>query len=206
MFALTVDQVDSRHDDDRVEAALRRVAGSLGNDAILAPERTAGDEFQLLLRDARTTLDVVLDLTRLGEWSVGLGIGDVEEPLPSSTRAARGTAFFAARDAVERAKTVLEHVAVEVAPGRRLGTADVEPLVALAVRARARRSHEGWELADLLRAGHSRVDAAGILGITPQAVAKRYVSAELRTEEAVHAALVRLLTDADTDTETDPAA
>ncbi|MBF4614997.1 DNA-binding protein [Curtobacterium sp. VKM Ac-1376] len=196
MYALTVDQVDSRHDDDRVEAALRRVADAIGSRAVLAPERTAGDEFQLLLDDAGVALDVLLDLTRQGEWSVGLGVGAVDEPLPTSTRAARGAAFLSAREAVERAKTVPEHVAVEIAPDRRLRTADVEPLVAQAVRARARRSDEGWELADLLRAGHSRVDAAGILGITPQAVAKRYGTAELRTDDAVRAALVRLLTEA----------
>ncbi|MBT1683436.1 DNA-binding protein [Curtobacterium flaccumfaciens] len=197
MFALTVDQVDSRHADDRVEAALGQVATIIGDRAILAPERTAGDEFQLLLNDADLALDVILDLTRRGEWSVGLGVGAVDEPLPTSTRAARGEAFLSARDAVERAKTVPEHVAVEVAEDRRLRSSDVDPLVAQAVRTRARRSDEGWELADLLRAGHSRVDAARILGITPQAVAKRFGAAELRSDDAVRAALVRLLTEAD---------
>ncbi|SDQ99746.1 hypothetical protein SAMN02800687_3225 [Curtobacterium sp. UNCCL20] len=197
MFAVTVDQIDSRNDHDRVDAAIRTLEQAVGDRAVLAPERTAGDEFQLLLDDADAALDVVLDLTREGEWSVGVGVGDVDSPLPSSTRAARGSAFFRARDAVERAKHLPEHFALDVAPGRRLQTGDVEPLIAQAIRARARRSPEGWELADLLRAGHSRVDAANLLGISPQAVAKRYLSADLRAEDALRAALARLLAEAD---------
>lgn len=197
MYALTVDQIDSRHDDDRVDAAIECLERTVSDRAALPPERTAGDEFQVLLDDPETTLEVLFELTRQGEWSVGLGVGDVEAPLPRSTRAARGTAFFRARDAVERAKSTPERFALEVAAGRRLRTADVEPLVAQAIRARSRRSPEGWQLADILRAGHSRVDAAHILGISPQAVAKRYLAADLRAEDAVRAALVRLLAEAD---------
>jgi hypothetical protein len=210
MYAITVDQVDSRHGHDRVESAIERAVELVGDRAVLAPERTAGDEFQLLLDDPAALLDVLFDLTRAAGWSIGIGVGDVEEPLPSSTRAARGAAFILARDAVERAKSVPERFALEVAPGRGLTTGDVEPLVAQAVRALARRSPEGWELADLLRGGHSRTDAARILGVSPQAVAKRYLAAELRSEDAVRAALVRLLADADavadadTDTVADP--
>lgn len=198
MYAVTVDQVGSRSDDDRVEPAMAAVRAVAGDRVVLAPERTAGDEFQLLLDDAGTVLDVVFELARAGGWSVGVGVGDVEEPLPTSTRAARGEAFVRARQAVERAKEVPEHVALEVAPDRRLRTTDVEPLVAQTVRARERRSPEGWELADLVREGHSRTEAARLLGITPQAVAKRWTAADLRSDDAVHAALVRLLTEADT--------
>lgn len=203
MFAMTIDQVDSRHDHDRVDAAIDRVNRWVAARSLLPAERTAGDEFQLLVDDPEVALDVVLDLTRTGDWSVGVGVGDVDVPLPRSTRAARGTAFFAARDAVERAKAAPEHFALEVAPDRRLRTADVEPLLAQTIRARSRRSAEGWELSDLLRAGRSRVDAASLLGISPQAVAKRYLAADLRADDAVHAALVRLLAEADEADETE---
>jgi hypothetical protein len=197
MYALTADQIDSRNDDDRVESVLDRVRQTVGDHAVLPPERTAGDEFQLLLDDAESTLELLLDLTRDGEWSVGIGVGPVEAPLPASTRAARGAAFFRARDAVERAKAAPEHFALEIAPGHRLRTPDVEPLLTQTIRARMRRSAEGWELADLLRAGRTRTEAASILGISPQAVAKRFLAADLRTEDAVRAALVRLLAEAD---------
>jgi len=196
MYALTVDQVDSRNGDDRVEGTIRELLGAL-DDVVLAPERTAGDEFQLLTSSPETTLDALLRLTRTGGWSIGIGIGDVDEPLPASTRAASGSAFIRARDAVERAKRNPEHLAVEVDPGRRLRGNDVEPILRQTVRLRARRSPEGWQLADLLAKGVSRPDAAEELGITPQAVAKRFAAADLRDEDVLHAALVRLLADAD---------
>ncbi|MFZ6991969.1 DNA-binding protein [Curtobacterium sp. RRHDQ66] len=196
MYALTVDQVDSRHGDDRVEGAMRELLGTL-DDVVLAPERTAGDEFQLLTSSPETTLDALLRLTRTGGWSIGIGIGDVDEPLPASTRAASGSAFIRARDAVERAKRSPEHLAVEIDPDRRLRGNDVEPILRQTVRLRSRRSPEGWQLADLLAKGVSRPDAAEALGITPQAVAKRFAAADLRDEDVLHAALVRLLADAD---------
>lgn len=198
MYAVTVDQVGSRSDDDRVEQAIDVVRSVSDGHEVLSPERTAGDEFQFLLDDPAVLLDVVFELVRTEGWSIGVGIGDVEEPVPASTRAARGDAFVRARAAVDRAKEVPEHVALEIADDRRLRTADVEPLVVQSVRARQRRSREGWELADLLRAGHSRTEAARLLGVTPQAVAKRWLAADLRSDDAVHAALVRLLTEADT--------
>ncbi len=196
MYALTVDQVDSRHGDDRVEGTMRELLGAL-DDVVLAPERTAGDEFQLLTSSPETTLDALLRLTRTGGWSIGIGIGDVDEPLPASTRAASGSAFIRARDAVERAKRSPEHLAVEIDPDRRLRGNDVEPILRQTVRLRSRRSPEGWQLADLLAKGVSRPDAAEALGITPQAVAKRFAAADLRDEDVLHAALVRLLADAD---------
>lgn len=197
MFAMTVDQVDSRNGDDRVETAIGRARDVAGDRVVLAPERTAGDEFQLLLDDAGAVLDVLFALARSGDWSIGVGVGAIEEPLPRSTRAARGPAFVSARQAVERAKTVPEHFALEIAPDRLLRTDDVEPLVAQTLRARSRRSDEGWELAELLQDGRSRVEAARLLGISPQAVAKRYLAADLRADDAVRAALVRLLAEAD---------
>ncbi len=66
MFVLTVDQVDSRNEDDRVPRVLAELSGVFGDRLLLAPERSAGDEFQALLGDARAALEVVLALTRSG--------------------------------------------------------------------------------------------------------------------------------------------
>src|SRR3712207_3965666 len=98
MFVLTVDQVDSRHQEDRVAGALDQVRRNAGERLALPPDRSAGDEFQLLTADARTALDLTLALTRGGGWSVGLGVGSVREPLPASVREATGPAFIAARE------------------------------------------------------------------------------------------------------------
>ncbi|WP_058726012.1 hypothetical protein [Curtobacterium luteum] len=197
MIVITADQVDSRTGSDRVDAALRLVSGLLGDAAVLPPERTAGDEFQALVSSGRPAVDVLRALTRQGGWSIGVGVGPVRSPLPTTIRAATGPAFFAARAAVERAKSTPDRFALEVVPGAARTTSEVEPLVAQTLRALGRRSAEGWELADLLDAGLTRTEAAARLDITPQAVAKRYASAELRSDAPVRDALAALLAAAD---------
>ena len=97
MFAITADQVDSRHGADLAEDALALIAATGADRLVLPPDRTAGDEVQALTGDASTALAIALALLRTGSWSVGIGIGAVETPLPEATRAARGPAFIAAR-------------------------------------------------------------------------------------------------------------
>ncbi|KZX22577.1 hypothetical protein [Rathayibacter tanaceti] len=104
MFVITADQRDSRHDDDRVEHTIGHLVSEAGASFVLPPERTAGDEFQVVLDRAEAVVPLVLELHRAGHWSIGLGVGSVERPLPATTRAARGEAYFAARRAVEAAK------------------------------------------------------------------------------------------------------
>lgn len=197
MFVITADQIDSRHGSDLVDSAIRTLTDEVGDRLLLPVDRTAGDELQLATADAAAALSAVFRLARSGAWSIGCGIGDVQTPLPAATRAASGTAFYRAREAVERAKDRPEHFAVAVEPGRHRTGDDVEPLVAQALRLRARRSPEGWELADLLDRGMSQREAADRLGISPQAASKRAAAAGLREDDAVREALVRLLADTD---------
>lgn len=192
MFVITVDQVDSRSTPDAVASVLETLAVSLGDRLLLPPERTAGDEFQLLLGDADATLAAVLDLTRAGRWSVGCGVGKVREPLPPSIRESTGEAFVGARDAVDRAKKRPSRFALTAtaAPDT---AARLEAIIDLLLATRARRSSEGWELHDLLNAGLTQAAAATRLGITPQAASLRAQAADLKTETAVTAALATLL-------------
>lgn len=194
MLVLTVDQVDSRHSEDAVGPLLPRLTARWGDALLLGPDRTAGDEFQMVLSDPGAALDIVLELTRTEGWSVGLGVGDVALPLPSTTREAVGTAFVAARTAVERAKKAAHRfaIAAETATGP-LSADDVEALAALLLEVRARRSPEGWAVADRLAGGTSQTDVARELGITPQAVSLRAKAAGLRLEERAVPALVRAL-------------
>jgi len=189
MFVITSDQRDSRSSADLVPAALASVDAKGHQGLALAPERTAGDEIQVAVADAGALLGIVLDLTRSGRWSVGVGAGEVESPLPDSVRAARGEAFVNARDAVERAKKAATRVAI-TAPE---GGADAEALVRLLVELRDRRTAEGWEIYDLLAEGITQREAAARLGISEGAVSLRVKSAGLRTEEAAVPALVRVL-------------
>lgn len=198
MYVITADQIDSRHSRDLVESTIATLDDALGRRFALPPDRTAGDELQVLTEYAAAALDTVLLLARSGAWSIGVGIGSVDEPLPEDTRAASGGAFYSARDAIDTAKTRQDHFALVVESGRHRRSADVEPLVALMLLQRARRSAEGWELADLLAGGMTQRAAASVLGISPQAVSKRAAAAGLRVDDAAHDALVRLLEDADT--------
>lgn len=189
MYVITTDQRDSRTSADLVPVALAAVGAHARHGLALPPERTAGDEVQVAVADAGAALAIVLDLTRTGHWSVGVGVGEVESPLPASVRAARGDAFVNARDAVDRSKKTPTRVAI-TAPE---GGADAEALVRLLVELRDRRTAEGWEVYDLLAGGMTQREAAAHLGITEGAVSLRVKSAGLRTEEAAAPALVRVL-------------
>jgi len=196
MFVITVDQVDSRRTPDAVAAVLETLTLTLGERLLLPPERTAGDEFQLLFGDADATLVAVLELTRAGRWSVGCGVGSVRQPLPSSIRESTGEAFLSARDAVERAKKRSNRFALASTTAPE-AAARLEALIDLLLATRARRSPEGWELYDLLKADLTQSAAAARLGITPQAASLRAQAADLKTEAAVTGALATLLTQLD---------
>lgn len=194
MFVLTADQRDSRANADLVPSALAVVDGHGSAALALAPERTAGDELQVAIAEPAAVLSIVLDLTRTGQWSVGVGVGDVESPLPASVRAARGEAFVNARDAVDRAKKAATRLAI-TAPS---DGDDAEALVRLLIELRDRRTPEGWEVYDLLAAGRSQREAAKLLGISQGAVSLRAKAAGLRAEEAAVPALERVLGRLDT--------
>lgn len=198
MFVLTADQVGSRAHPDLVDDGLAQVAAIGRGHLVLPPDRTAGDEIQAATEDAGTALRIALGLTRDDQWSVGLGVGDVRLPLPETTRAMTGSAFVLARDAVGAAKRSPTRFALAIEEGRLPDAALLQPLVDLLLLLRARRTPEGWEVADLLEGGRTQAEAAARLGITPQAVSLRVQKTQLHTERAATDALARLLADAGT--------
>jgi hypothetical protein len=113
MFVITADQIDSRSTTDVAGSTRDSINRDHGGRLLLPADRNAGDEIQALTDDAGTALALVLELTRTGQWSVGLGCGGIRLPLPSATREASGEAFFAARDAVSRAKKQQTRFAIE---------------------------------------------------------------------------------------------
>lgn len=194
MFVLTVDQVDSRGVGDRVGRLLPELAERWKEALTLGPDRTAGDEFQVITRTAAAALGLVLELTRRDDWSVGLGVGGVDEPLPATTREAAGDAFVAARDAVDRAKRAPHRFALTAAvAGAPLDGRDVEALTDLLLEVRSRRSPEGWAVADRLTPGTTQAAVAQELGITAQAVSLRTRAAGIRLEARATPALIRAL-------------
>lgn len=200
MFVLTADQIGSRVSDDLVAALRDRINVDHGASLALPADRTAGDELQILTADAATALTLALDLTRSRTFHVGLGIGPVRTPLPEATREASGPAFFAARDAAERAKGSGIRLAIQrqAEPQERSDRADdAEALLALLLIVRERRSPAGWELYELLQAGLTQADAAVKLGISAAAASARAKAAHLKAEAAALPALTRLLEQTD---------
>lgn len=197
MLAVTADQRDSRHDVDRIEDLIDRIDGGRSFTSLVRPfERTAGDEIQGLFRGADDTVRFVLDLIRDGHWNVGVGLGAVNEPIPSSVRAASGPALVHARDAVIRAKSSPRQVAVTGPDDALAG--DAEALLALLAATVQRRTQPGWEVVDLVAAGMTQQEAAKILGISAQAVSQRLQAALWRDEERARPVAGRLLREADT--------
>ncbi|WP_308468432.1 DNA-binding protein [Rathayibacter soli] len=197
MFVITADQVDSRTHEDLAGAARARINRDHGSSLLLPADRNAGDEIQMLTDDAATALQLALELTRDGDWSVGLGLGDVRRPLPAATREASGGAFFAARNAVDNAKKARTRFALraEGVADCVVNASDVEALIDLVMILRARRTPAGWELYDLLRTGITQQDAATQLSISAPAASARAQAAQLKAENASIPALTKLLHD-----------
>lgn len=180
--ALTVDQRGSRRGVDRVPGLLAALEGA---DTLLAFERTAGDEIQGVVATADAFTDVMARLLRSPGWSIGVGLGGIERPLPSSTRAATGPAYLAAREAVERAKGASRAIRVVGAPEYGAGT-EAAPLLEDALWLWAtiaeRRTEKGWQVVELVAGGLSHQAAADRLGISQSAVTQR-ASAAAAAEE-----------------------
>jgi hypothetical protein len=189
-FVLTVDQQGSRRSADRVAVLLPRLNREVRT--VLPFERTAGDEFQGVLDDPATVVDLVLTLVREGGWSVGIGAGPVQRPLPSSTRAATGPAFLAARRAVDAAKQRPLRVAVRGAVPADAGDAQAV-LGALALLV-DRRSEPAWEAIAAMSSGRTQAQAAAALGISRQAVGQRLAAGQWDLERELRPTAARLLT------------
>jgi hypothetical protein len=100
-----LDQRESRSSPDLVKIWQDRLNSSLGDGLLLPFARTTGDEMQALVADPVVLGRLARETVASGDWTLGIGIGKVEVPLPDSVRESRGSAFWAARDAIEAAKT-----------------------------------------------------------------------------------------------------
>lgn len=202
MYVLTVDQRGSRRDVDRVQDLIDalnstyRDAGHASSEGLLRPfQRTAGDEVQAVVADPHSVVDIAIDLVERQNWSVGIGVGSVQHPLPEETRAGRGPAFEAARIAVERAKGTPGRIAVEGDDPDTAADADTAlTFVSVLV---ARRSDEGREAIGRVRSGLTQTETARALDISKQAVSQRLSTAGWQLEVAGRRLAERLLRKAD---------
>jgi hypothetical protein len=171
VVVLTVDQDGSRSGPDQVPAALASLADV---PARLAFERTVGDEFQGVLDDPAGVVQALEMLLRSGEWNIGIGLGEIETPLPEHARAGRGPAYLAAREAVTHAKSSPWHVR---AVGEGAEVRALESAVWLWAALLSRRTPRGWQVADLVDEGLTYDQAAARIGISQSAVSQRAAAA-----------------------------
>ncbi|WP_440712354.1 sigma factor-like helix-turn-helix DNA-binding protein [Gordonia sp. FQ] len=188
MFVITADQRSSRTDLDRVPHLLDRFRDTV---AVRGFDRTAGDEVEAIFDDPAVVATVAVDLVSSGHWSVGIGVDDVEQPLPEQTRAGRGPAFEAARRAVEAAKG--RRVPLQVA-GPSAWCQSAQTAACLLVDLLTARSPAGREAVALAAAGLTQAEAAERLGISPQAVSLRLRAARWDLQPDAENLTVRLMT------------
>ncbi|RPA19728.1 hypothetical protein [Gordonia sp. OPL2] len=193
MFVLTIDQRGSRTDIDRVDDLLTIAAREPG---MFRPfERTAGDEVQGVTDSAAVAARLAITLVADGHWSVGIGVGSVDLPLPTSTRSGRGPAFVEAREAVESAKR--RRVPISVRGGVAPWTRHAQTAARLLADVVAGRSDHGTEAVRVMQTGVTQADGAEILGITPQAMSQRLRSARWDIDDDGHRLVTELLSRAD---------
>jgi len=207
MIVLTADQRGSTGSGDRVPEALALVASRIDRrpGVVLPFDRTVGDELQGVLAadddGAALAVDLALDLVRDGGWSVGIGLGAVDRPLPAASRAASGPAFVRARSAVERAKrrgrgsVPLAVVGADAEPHATIAR-DAQALLHLLGAVVARRSPAGWEAVDALVAQRGPAPqraSAAALGVSEQAVSQRLRAALWAEDAAARPLAARLL-------------
>ena len=187
-YVLTIDQRASRRGPDRVPALLATLSSV---PVVLRFERTAGDEVQGVLDDPAAVVQVVRRLSRDGGWSIGVGAGPVQTPLPRSTRAGAGQAFIAARAAVDAAKRRPVRVAVRGAVPE--AAADAQAVLTALAALVERRSDQAWEAVELVEAGRTQAEAAATLGVSRQAVGQRLAAGMWEVERDLGPAAARLL-------------
>lgn len=196
MFVMTIDQKSSRSSEDRVPELLAYLSDVRAERGF---ERSVGDEIQGVLSSAEAVVEVAMRCLRQGHWYVGIGIGQVDNPLPPSPREGSGNAFVLARDAVELAKKTGDRTAVSVAAENlQLGEAAEAVLVLVGALVR-KRSQAEWRILDTLAKPEAKYqrDVARMLGISTQAVNQAIARSGLQEEQAGRRAAALLLDLAD---------
>ncbi|WP_427132975.1 MarR family transcriptional regulator [Pseudarthrobacter sp. S9] len=213
MYVMTIDQRGSTTDVDRVPGLLAEL-GALSTAGRF--ERSVGDEVQGVVERPDEVVEIALHGLRSGRWYVGIGMGEVDLPLPVSPREGSGPAFVAARLAVDRAKSAAAHVPLSVVSGglRRgdaapsaegsagaMACANAEAVLRLIGRLVQDRTAAQWKVVDVLRSvqhGHSGTHgtqkvAARKLGITEQSVSRALLRSGWQEEWAARPAAEMLL-------------
>lgn len=194
MFVLTVDQKNSRREDDRVPAILEALSGI---PTVAGFERTVGDEVQGVLDDSSALVDALRWIIRDGGWHVGLGIGEISPEYVKSirlqgVRVGRGVPFVYAREAVEAAKGHAASVAVKADDDAAQLVQSILRLLVVAVEGRTKGQRAVVELFDRGLTGKLIAER---LRISPSSVSARKSLSHIDEEREGWISVVHILSD-----------
>jgi hypothetical protein len=189
----TIDQRGSRGALDLVTRWVDELNSEYAPRLELPFARTIGDELQGLVADPDVLVDLVVRGARHRHWWLGIGLGDLERPLPDTTAQARGAAFYNAREAVQLAKRSEYGFAVQ-GRGEPSGPIDdALTLLSFIVARRGAENSKGWEAIDLVGQGFTQAQIGERLGVTQQAIAQRLHKAGWNEEQRGRRLSARLL-------------
>ena len=194
MFVLTVDQKNSRREDDRVPEILEALSGI---PTVAGFERTVGDEVQGVLDEPSALVDALRWIIRDGGWHVGLGIGeispeDVKSIRLQGVRVGRGVPFVYAREAVEAAKGHAASVAVKADDDAAQLVQSILRLLVVAVEGRTKGQRAVVELFDRGLTGKLIAER---LRISPSSVSARKSLSHIDEEREGWISVVHILSD-----------
>ena len=194
MFVLTVDQKNSRREDDRVPAILEALSDI---PTVAGFERTVGDEVQGVLDDSSALVDALRWIIRDGGWHVGLGIGEISPEYVKSirlqgVRVGRGVPFVYAREAVEAAKGHAASVAVKADDDAAQLVQSILRLLVVAVEGRTKGQRAVVELFDRGLTGKLIAER---LRISPSSVSARKSLSHVDEEREGWISVVHILSD-----------
>ena len=170
MFVLTIDQQDSRSSDDAVPRILDVLSPI---DTVVPFARTIGDEVQGVLDDPDAVAEAVRRIGIDSGWHIGIGIGEVERPLPEPTIEGRGAAFYAARQAVEAAKSAPANLVVSADPdGDHRGLAEAALRLLISTLAELRSHSRGYVGFRLDHPDATQAEIAAEFDVSQQAVSR----------------------------------
>ena len=170
MFVLTIDQQDSRSSDDAVPRILDVLSPI---DTVVPFARTIGDEVQGVLDDPDAVAEAVRRIGIDSGWHIGIGIGEVERPLPETTIEGRGAAFYAARQAVEAAKSAPANLVVSADPdGDHRGLAEAALRLLISTLAELRSHARGYVGFRLDHPDATQAEIAAEFDVSQQAVSR----------------------------------
>lgn len=196
-YVVTVDRRDSRKQAGSLDMAEHRQHLVTSHPKpLLSWQISAGDELQALYADPGPAVEVALHLAESGDWHVGLGVGGVDTPLPATVNEATGSAFVAAREAVEAAKSASAVAAVRGADADTRAT-QADALLALLAAVRRRRTDTARQAAEQADRGLTQRRIAEALQIEQSSVSRRLSTALWHEERAARAVLIDLLREAD---------